>query len=48
MKAKLIVPTALALSLLTACASDPYYSQNSVRYESNRYSRTVCHQCGVV
>lgn len=48
MKARYLVPAALALSLLTACASDPYYSQNSVRYEQNRYARNVCQQCGVV
>lgn len=48
MKARFLVPTALAISLITACASDPYNGHNSGRYEQNRYSRTVCQQCGVV
>lgn len=48
MKAILFAPAALALSLISACASDPYYGQQSVRYEQDRYNRTSCRQCGVV
>ena len=49
MKVIFLAPAAaLALSLMTACASDPYYSGNSVRYEQERHNRSVCRQCGVV